>query len=91
MSIIQGGEVGQIVNNGKVTKQYEAINTDSLEYCWRHQLRLTSDWKNPSEEDKKKLEAIRLIPGEVKDKEGNVKKFRFCPKCYQVVNYTKLL
>lgn len=87
--IIAGGEIGNIVKNGKVTeRQYQSVNTDTLEYCWRHHPTLTSDWKNPSPEDKKKLDKIRLKDYEVWDKDKLVKA-RFCPKCFQTVFYTK--
>jgi hypothetical protein len=88
--IIPGGETGEVVDKGKIVrKEYQKVDTDTLEYCWLHNLELTSDWKNPNEEDKKKLDQIRLKAGEVTDKKGNIKKFRFCPKCMQTIEYTK--
>ena len=83
-----GGEIGQVVKGGKVEKQYQKIDTDTLDFCWLHNITLTSDWKNPNEEDKKKLEKIRLIERESKGKDGDIIKFRMCPKCYLIVKYT---
>ena len=90
MAIVQGGQIGEIVKNGKGIKQYQAINTDDLEYCWRHPITLTSDWKNPNKEDKKKLDKIRLKESFTKEKDGKLHKFRFCPKCWQMVEWTKV-
>lgn len=88
--LIAGGEIGQIVKNGKVTeRQYQKVDTDSLIYCWRHPITLTSDWKNPSPEDQKKLDKIRLVEGETKNKDGTWTKFRWCRKCGNTVYYTK--
>lgn len=86
--IISGGEIGQVVKEGKVEKQYQAVNTDTIDYCWNHSPTLTSDWKNPNDEDKKKLEEIRLKVIECTNKDGSKYKVRFCSKCKQVVQYT---
>jgi hypothetical protein len=87
--IVAGGEIGQVVENGKVTKQYQALDTDMFDYCWNHSPTLTSDWNNPNEEDKKKLNEIKLKVIECTNKDGTKYKVRFCPKCKQVVQYTK--
>jgi hypothetical protein len=88
--IVQGGQIGQIVRKGeKVENQYQAINTDDLEYCWRHNIYLNSDWRNPNKEDQKKLDKIRLMPSETKDKDGKIHKARYCKKCFQQVEWTK--
>lgn len=88
--IIPGGQIGEIVEEGRVQeKQYQPVDTDGLEYCWRHPITLTSDWKNPNPEDKTKLDKIRLVEGQTKEKDGSRKKFRYCPKCFQTVYYTK--
>jgi hypothetical protein len=88
--LIPGGQIGEIVKDGVIQeKQYEAVNTDTLEYCWLHPYTLTSDWRNPNAEDKKKLDKIRLKEGKIYKEDGSVKKFRYCPKCQQVVWYTK--
>jgi len=89
--LIPGGQIGERASKGRITeKQYQAVNTDKLDYCWRHPITLTSDWKNPSPEDKKQLEEIRLKETEVKNKDGSITKSRFCPKCFVSVPYTKL-
>lgn len=89
MALIPAGEIGQIVKNGKITeRQYQTVNTDTLDFCWRHNIILTSDWKNPNEEDKKKLEKIRLVKYQIKEKDGTFTKLRYCPECYQTVQYT---
>jgi len=89
--IIPGGQIGEIASKGRVAeKQYQAVNTDDLSYCWRHNLTLTSDWKNPSKEDQKQLDKIRLIPQQITEKDGTVHKFRFCKKCWSMVEYTKI-
>jgi hypothetical protein len=88
--IIPAYQSGEVAEGGKiVSKQYQPIDTDTLEYCWRHSLELTSDWKNPNKEDKKKLDKIKLKEGEITEKDGTIKKFRFCPACFQHVEYTK--
>jgi len=88
--IIPAGEMGQIVKEGKIVeRQYQPFDTDKTDYCWKHSIELTSDWKNPNEEDKKKLEKIRLIPAETTEKDGKVDKFRICKKCWNKVEYTK--
>jgi len=87
--IIPGGQISEKVIGGKVTeRQYQSVDTDELIFCWRHSPTLTSDWKNPSPEDKNKLDKIRLKEYEVWDKDKLVKA-RFCPKCLQTVYYTK--
>ncbi len=87
--IIPGGLVGQIVEKGKLKEnQYQPVNTDSLEYCWLHNLTLTSDWKHPNAEDKKKLDKIRLVEAETIEPDGTSKKFRYCQKCGNTVYYT---
>lgn len=89
--IIQGGESGQVAKNGKLLeKQYQTVDTDNLEYCWKHPITLTSDWKNPNEWDKKKLDKIKLLPREIVEKDGTVNKFRICPSCWLIVPYTKV-
>ncbi len=88
--IVPGGQVGELASKGKaVEKQYQAVNTDTLEYCWLHNLTLTSDWKNPSPEDKKKLDKIKLKDAQFTEKDGKIHKFRVCPKCGQIVEWTK--
>jgi len=90
--IIKGGQTGETVENGKIlAKQYQPIDTDTLEYCWKHpNTTLTSDWKNPNPEDKKKLDKIKLEHREMKEKDGTISKFRICPKCYNFISYTKI-
>ena len=34
--IIPGGQIGEVVKNGKGIKQYQAVDTDKIEYCWKH-------------------------------------------------------
>lgn len=90
MAIIPAGEIGQIVKEGKlIEKQYQPFDTDKIDYCWRHSITLHSDWKNPSEEDQKKLNKVKLQPAITVNKDGSLHKFRWCPKCYQQVEYTK--
>ena len=90
MVVIAGGQIGEIASKGRVTeKQYQAVDSDTLSYCWRHALTLTSDWKNPNKEDKKQLDKIRLKPQQIIEKDGTIHKFRFCPKCWAMIEYTK--
>lgn len=86
--IISAGEIGQVVKDGKVERQYKPFDTDTIDYCWNHSPTLTSDWRNPNDEDKKKLDEIRLKQVECTNKDGSKYKVRFCPKCKQVVQYT---
>lgn len=87
--IIPSFESGQIVENGKLkSRQYNTLDTDRLEYCFRHSLTLTSDWKNPSPKDQKRLDKIKLKEYVFNDK-GKLKKARFCPKCLNTVFYTR--
>jgi hypothetical protein len=92
---VPGGQIGEIADKGKVLeKQYQPVDTDVLKYCWRHSIELTSDWQNPSPEDAKKLAKIKLKEGQVTEIEADTKKvkiikFRFCPKCFITVAYTK--
>ena len=88
--IIPGGQIGEIASKGRVAeKQYQAVDTDTLSYCWRHNLTLTSDWKNPNKEDQKQLDKIRLVEGETKNKDGTWTRFRWCRKCGNLIYYTK--
>ncbi len=88
--MIPGGQIGEIADKGKLKeKQYQAVDTDDLEYCWLHNLNLKSDWRIPSIEDQIRLNRIRLVPGTVIGKDGKTHKYRYCPKCHQIVYYTK--
>jgi hypothetical protein len=87
--IIPTHQIGEVAKDGQIVeKQYKAFNTDTVDFCWLHNLTLTSDWKNPNEEDKKKLEKVRLEPCEVTERDGSVTKFRRCIKCGQIVRWT---
>lgn len=89
--LIPSFQSGEVVENGKLkSKLYNTLDTDKLIFCWRHSLTLTSDWKNPNKKDKDKLDEIRLQNEWIKDKKGMEHKFRFCPKCYQQVLWTKI-
>ena len=87
--IIPAFQNGEVVSKLGVEKQFKPIDTDTLEYCFRHSLTLTSDWKHPNKEDQKQLDKIRLIHNEVKNKDGTITKSRYCPKCWTNVSYTK--
>jgi len=78
-----------IIRGRRLSKHnYESLDSDSIEFCWLHNFNMTSEIDNPNPADKKKLDRIRLVEGHSTDKEGKEEKFRFCPKCYQVVTYT---
>jgi hypothetical protein len=88
--IVPGGNIGEVVSKKGVEKQYQPVDTDTLSYCYRCNPTLTSDWKHPNEEDKKQLDKIRLKYCQNKNKDGSYHKFRFCPKCYLTVEFTKI-
>lgn len=50
-------------------------------FCPRHTLVL-ENITNPTENDKKKIEKIRLIPGKVENPDGSIRFFRSCHKCF---------
>ena len=88
--IIPGHQIGEIVKDGKlVKKQYKPIDTDTIPFCWLHNLKLTSDWRDPNEYDKKKLHEIRLTKHKITEKDGTSRYIRMCMKCHRILEYTK--
>lgn len=51
------------------------------QWCHLHALRLENP-DHPTENDKKKIEAIRLKTIKQEQPDGTIKIFKYCPKCF---------
>lgn len=63
----------------------EVIDHTKNEWCWKHPI----DFENPehyTEADKLKIEKIRLIPMKQEQKDGTIRRYKMCPKCFVTVD-----
>ena len=90
MAIIPAHQIGEVVRDGViVSKQYKPIDTDTIDFCWLHNIKLSSDWRNPNEYDKKQLHKIRLTKHKLTEKDGKSRYIRMCTKCHRILEYTR--
>lgn len=70
-----------LVNDGTIEKP----STDKAHFCWLHRLQLENP-QHPTDADKKKIDAIRLVPFKSVDpKTGVMTMGRSCPRCGNTV------